>query len=119
MAVVLADRGLPDQLAGRAVHLIYVAHLAAADHDGSAFAASGDRRGLHVVVLEVIGDALVVPAQLPGGGVEVHVAVGVEIHRRVRDRRRGGLVRVADPVGHRPVATDQWRLPRSTGTDAK
>ena len=101
------------------VHLIDVAHLAGTDDDGDSTAARRDRRRLHVVVLEVVRHALVVPAQLPGRRVEVHSAVGVQLRGRVRDRRGGRLIRIADSVRHRPVAADERRLPGAARAEAE
>src|SRR5438128_955504 len=78
-----------------------------------------DRRRLQVVVLEVVRHGLVVPAQLPGRRVQVHLAVGVELPRWMGDGLADALVGVTDAERHRAVAPDQRRLPGPARTETE
>ena len=119
MAVVLADRGLPHERPRTGVQSVDVTHLAGGDDHGGPLDRRRDRRRLQVVVHEVVGHGLVVPAQLPGRRVQVHRAVRVELPGRVLDRLPDALVRVPGPECHRAVAAHQRRLPGPARAEAK
>ena len=102
VAVVDADRALPDGLAGLRVDRDEDAGLATVDHD--LLAVRGGEHGgvLHVPVVDVVTRQLVVPDVLARLRVELDDRVGVEIRprpaRAPRELRRSGeRRRIRDP----------------------
>ena len=65
------------------------------------------------MVHEVIGHALVVPAQPARRGIKVHFAIGIELRARLANRLCGRMIGIADAERHRAVAADQRGLPRA------
>ncbi len=79
MAVVFADRRLPDHLAGLRVDRDDEAVLARPDRQLLAADGGEDRRVLEVPVVDVVRGRLVVPLELAGLRVQLDQRVGVEV----------------------------------------
>src|SRR5690606_1029645 len=118
VAVVFADRPLPQQPAGGPVELVDDAHLAGAEHDLAVPGAGEDGRVLEVPVVDVVRQHLVVPDDPAGAAVELDQRVRVEV--RAWAARPPGELGGADEgagVGHRDVevasAVEAGRVPQA------
>ena len=118
MAVVFADRPLPDRLAGLRVERRRRSPTCRRRSPAPCPRLDQDRRVLEVPVVEVVRRLLVVPVHLAGLGVELDHRVGVEVGAGparppglfggARERRR-----VAGPEVHRTLVVERGRVPEA------